>query len=256
MPLTIATAITPVGAPILDDPTAIEDMARAQGSNVPRGSTVVGITVPIIRSDQTGLHYHTRNRGTEFRFNTGTLQLTLRQEIHLSRALSPCAQSIWLQHEQKHVHDNEQLMGRMDRELRADQEFIDILVTPTEWRPRNQFDQTQQNIQAIVGDVFERLTSAAAARQDTAQEYRRTERQVRLRCGHAVARVTRKGGYGQGIDIIQLALNNSPPTLLPPLVVDGIFGPKTDARVREFQGRNDLEPDGIVGPLTRRALGI
>jgi len=256
MPLTIETAITPIGPPVLEDPTTIEDMARAQGSNIPRGSTVVGITVPIIRSDQTALQYHTRNRGTEFRFNTGTLRLTLRQEIHLSRALSPCAQTIWLQHEHKHVHDNEQIIGQMDRELRADQEFIDILVTPTEWRPRAQFNQTQQNIQAIVGDVFERLTSAAAAHQDSAQEYRRTERQVRLRCGHAVARIVRQGGYGQGIDIIQNALNNSPPTLLPLLKVDGVFGPKTDARVREFQRRHDLNPDGIVGPLTRRALGI
>lgn len=256
MPLTITSAVTPVGPPILDDPATIEGMARAQGSAIPRGSTVVGITMPIIRSDQTGLQYHTRNNGTEFRFNTGTLRLTLRQEVHLSRALNPCAQTIWLQHEQKHVRDNEQLMGRMDQELRADQEFADMLVTPVDWHPRGQFNDFQQNVQFIVGDVFERLTSAAAAHQDSAQEYRRTERQIRIRCGHAVARTVRQGGYGQGIDIIQLALNNSPPTLLPPLVVDGIFGARTDARVREFQGRHELTPDGIVGPLTRRALGI
>lgn len=256
MTLSVTTATTPAGAPILDDPATIEAMARAQGSAIPAGSSVVGITVPIIRSDQTRLQYHTRNGGTEFIFNTGTLALTLRQEIHLSRALSLCARTIWHQHELKHTRDNEQLMARMDRELRADQEFQDILVSPTEWRPRGRFNDTQTAIQEIVRDVFERLTSAAAARTDSRQEYRHVERQVRIRCGHAVGRNLRQGMYGEGIDIVQLALNNEP-THLPLLEVDGVFGAKTDARVREFQAQKHLTPpDGIVGPNTRRELGI
>lgn len=256
MPLTIQTATTPVGAPILDDPATIEGMARAQGSPIPAGTTAVGITVPIIRSDQTGLQYHTRSNGTEFQFNTGTLQLTLRQEIHLSRALSPCAQTIWLQHEQKHVQDNERLMSRMDAELRADREFADILVSPSGWRPRSDFNATQQKIQERVGALFERLTTEAARRQDTRQEYQSTERQVRIRCSHTLGRLLKTGMYGQGIDIVQLALNNHPPSILPPLKVDGIFGPKTEARVREFQRSRGLKVDGAVGPDTRRALGL
>jgi hypothetical protein len=256
MTLTVSTAITPVGAPIIDPPATIEAMARAQGSTIPAGSSVVGITVPIIRSDQTRLHYHTRNGRTEFIFNTGTLALTLRQEIHLSSALNSCARTIWHQHELKHVRDNEQLMPRMDRELRADQEFQDILVSPTEWRPVARFNDTQTAIQEIVRDVFERLTTAAAARTDSRQEYRHVERQVRIRCGHSVGRILKQGMYGQGIDIVQQALNNEP-TSLPLLRVDGVFGPKTDARVREFQAQKHLiPPDGIVGPNTRRELGI
>lgn len=39
-----------------------------------------------------------------------------------------------------------------------------------------------------------------------------------------------------------------------PLAVDGQFGPKTRTRVQEFQSRNDLEPDGVVGPKTRGVL--
>src|SRR5512132_964553 len=116
MPLTIATAVTAATGPTLDSPAIITQLAQSQGSPVPAGSTDVGITIPVLRSDQTALQYHTRNNGTEFRFNTGILNLTLRQEIHLSNGLSPCAQTTWLLHEQKHVRDNEPIMSRMDAE--------------------------------------------------------------------------------------------------------------------------------------------
>ena len=40
----------------------------------------------------------------------------------------------------------------------------------------------------------------------------------------------------------------------PVLVVDGVFGPKTQQWVTGFQGAAGLVPDGIVGPLTWQAL--
>jgi peptidoglycan hydrolase-like protein with peptidoglycan-binding domain len=256
VPLTIQTSATPVGAPILEDPSVIAELADRQGSIIPPGGTVIAITIPIIRSDQTGLQYFTRNRGTEFIFNTGTLRLSLRQEIHMSNGLGPCAQTIWLQHERKHVQDNEAIMLRMDHELRADQEFRDILVAPSEWRPRSRFQATQDAIQDIVADIFERLTSEAAARQDTSQEYRGVDRQVRLRCGHTLSRILRRGNYGDGVDLVQIALNAHPPSVLPPLQVDGVFGPKTETRVKEFQRLKHLSDDGVVGPDTKAALGL
>ena len=38
------------------------------------------------------------------------------------------------------------------------------------------------------------------------------------------------------------------------VTVDGIFGPKTEAGVKQMQGFLGLATDGIVGPLTWRAL--
>lgn len=58
------------------------------------------------------------------------------------------------------------------------------------------------------------------------------------------------GASGPPVRTLQGALNDSPPTSLALLAVDGIFGPKTGARVREFQGGHGLSVDGIVGPMT------
>jgi len=40
------------------------------------------------------------------------------------------------------------------------------------------------------------------------------------------------------------------------VLVDGVFGPQTQAAVEQFQQRQGLAADGIVDPATRSALGI
>jgi hypothetical protein len=62
------------------------------------------------------------------------------------------------------------------------------------------------------------------------------------------------GMSGPDVKAIQDALNVQPGLKSPRLDHDGVFGPKTDAKVREFQALKHLEVDGIVGKDTRLAL--
>ena len=57
----------------------------------------------------------------------------------------------------------------------------------------------------------------------------------------------KKGSRGDDVKTLQRKLN---------LVADGIFGPRTEEAVREFQNLHGLTVDGIVGPKTWAALGI
>jgi hypothetical protein len=69
-----------------------------------------------------------------------------------------------------------------------------------------------------------------------------------------------QGSQGQQVMIVQDSMNRlqnvQPASGLAslPLSVDGQFGPKTNARVKEFQAKNSLVPDGVVGPKTRGAI--
>ena len=60
----------------------------------------------------------------------------------------------------------------------------------------------------------------------------------------------RLGSRGPDVEAAQLALTRAG----YPTAVDGIYGAKTMAAVREFQRANSLEADGIAGPATWRKL--
>jgi resuscitation-promoting factor RpfB len=59
--------------------------------------------------------------------------------------------------------------------------------------------------------------------------------------------VVKRGDRGSAVQSIQQELG---------IPADGVFGAQTERAVKRFQRRHDLVPDGIVGPLTRGALGL
>lgn len=63
-----------------------------------------------------------------------------------------------------------------------------------------------------------------------------------------------KGAKGKSVTQLQKALNKN--GAKPKLKEDGIFGPLTDAAVRNYQKKNKMKVDGIVGPNSSFALGI
>ena len=61
-----------------------------------------------------------------------------------------------------------------------------------------------------------------------------------------------RGSQGTDVRAVQQRLND----LGEELAADRIFGPLTDEAVRRFQSAKSLNDDGVVGPKTRRALGL
>jgi len=59
--------------------------------------------------------------------------------------------------------------------------------------------------------------------------------------------IVKRGDRGSAVRAIQRQLG---------IPADGVFGPVSERAVKRFQLRHDLVPDGIVGPLTRTALGL
>jgi peptidoglycan hydrolase-like protein with peptidoglycan-binding domain len=66
----------------------------------------------------------------------------------------------------------------------------------------------------------------------------------------------RNGSTGEAVRTIQRALNIVAPKVpgIPQLAEDGVFGPITQQAVTAFQRQFELNPDGIVGPITWERL--
>ena len=69
-----------------------------------------------------------------------------------------------------------------------------------------------------------------------------------------MARTLQINSRGDDVRFLQDRLNSHPLTVLPSLLVDGEFGPKTQAHVKEVQRNSSLTADGVVGPATWNGL--
>jgi hypothetical protein len=71
--------------------------------------------------------------------------------------------------------------------------------------------------------------------------------------GASPAHTLSEGATGDAVAVIQQALRAHGGG---DVIVDGAFGPGTAAAVRVVQAARHLTVDGVVGPVTRQALGI
>ena len=71
--------------------------------------------------------------------------------------------------------------------------------------------------------------------------------------GELPTKQLKKGSTGEQVKLLQKFLNWYGGC---DLVVDGIFGAATDKAVRNFQKKNGLDVDGIVGPKTRNKMKV
>ena len=66
-----------------------------------------------------------------------------------------------------------------------------------------------------------------------------------------------RGSEGPQVAQLQRQLKYGYQAYAAHLVIDGVYGPQTEAAVREFQRRTrGLKVDGIVGPATAAALNL
>lgn len=181
MTLTVTVNAGSLPAPQVVPPATVVQRARQGGSA--GAALALAYTDPIMTIDQRQLQYRQRQTpgGIEFSFDTGTLTLTLRQELLIADSLSACARGRWLTHENGHARDNQNVMSRMDAAIRADPTLQPIFIGQ-QWYPRSTFQATGQAIFNAISAIFRRLTAAAVVARDTRAEYMRVHRAVLANC--------------------------------------------------------------------------
>lgn len=166
--------------------------ARKTGN--PNANDALAVTAPRINRDFSKLQFLERRAltGYEFIFQTGTMVLTLSQDVFIDHTLSNCAQGKWLDHELGHVRDNANLTRGMEPSVRALPELQGMVLNPA-WHPRARFQALQQRMAQAIADEFFRLTAQAVAGRDTSAEYRRVRRQILTGCPEPYLHTVERG---------------------------------------------------------------
>jgi lysozyme len=110
-------------------------------------------------------------------------------------------------------------------------------------------------LSALVVLVSAAFTASTTARASSDANASSTQAPLAVNCPTSGHPTISRGSTGTAVRRAQCLLNLSlNPASHTPLVVDGDFGPKTDAAVRTFQSCDGITRDGIVGPVTWREL--
>jgi len=110
------------------------------------------------------------------------------------------------------------------------------------------FKQVKVNTPVIITTTNKSFTSIAAA-----NGYKVTGESSVPVSAVPSSSVLKKGMKGAEVRKLQQALTNKGYSTKG---IDGIFGSATEAAVKQFQKAKKLKADGIVGPATKKALGM
>ena len=108
---------------------------------------------------------------------------------------------------------------------------------------------------ATTSNDLQTLLAQVRALQARLQDLLAQQRQImgEIRELLKVERTLARGASGDDVKALQEALATDP-DIYPEGIVSGFFGPLTEAAVRRFQARFDMEQAGIVGPQTREHI--
>jgi nucleoid-associated protein YgaU len=181
-----------IPAPQIVAPATVARHAASVGH--PNAANALGITIPQIDIDATGVKFKERiQAGTrEFSFDTGTLRIELRQDVYLANDLTQCEQIKWSAHERGHVDDNRTLMDGLEAAVRQYSFFQDLYINGI-WYPLTDFQLLQRSVIDDIGSAFRDLTEAAATSHDSLAEYRRVAREILRDCPSPINYVVQRG---------------------------------------------------------------
>jgi len=183
MPLTISIEKGSEPKATLVTPATLKKLMKDHGDPNASDPKPAAITMPKVRVDQTKMQWEQRRstKGVQFRFKSGTLKLTILQQIAMNATLNACEQKEWMKHEKLHVKDNFGLGPQLERDFRASNLFKK-LFDRREWQAKSKWRETQKNIQKEVGKVFKKLTGDKVKTRDTKANYAKVHAEIDKTC--------------------------------------------------------------------------